>query len=41
MFDFAVEDCYIAAIAVSHGDQAIFSSEDGIFTLKIMLSFRE
>lgn len=31
----------IAAIADTHGGQAIFSAEDGVFTLKIMLSLRE
>lgn len=31
----------IAAIADAHGGQAIFSAEDGVFTLKIMLSLRK
>ncbi len=31
----------IAAIADAHGGQAIFSAEDGVFTLKIMLPLRK
>lgn len=31
----------IAAIADAHSGQAIFSAEDGVFTLKVMLSLRE
>ncbi len=33
--------CSIAAIADAHGGQAIFSAEDGVFTLKIMLPLRK
>lgn len=31
----------ISAISDAHGGQAIFSAEDGVFTLKIMLPFRK